>query len=94
MSPLEGRVMDCSTHSSLTMAFVGMGWWGWCQLYTACLFVPSRELQGNFFSMHQTFIEQLCYYVPGIVFNVTIRQGGWKPPLPQLGPVRRMHKQV
>lgn len=78
MSSLEGRVMDCSTHSfSLTRAFMGMV--GMVSVRHG-LFVPSRECQE--ISFHLIKLSLSIYYVPGIFFvlnAVTIRQGVWKP---------------
>ena len=87
MSSLEGRVMDCSTHSfSLTRAFMGMV--GMVSVRHSW-FVTPRECQKISFHLIKPSLS--IYYVPGIVLNaVTIRQGVWKPPLPKLGPSRHV----
>ena len=87
MSSLEGRVMDCSTHSfSLTRAFMGMV--GMVSVRHS-LFVTPRECQEISFHLIKPSLS--IYYVPGIVLNaVTIGQGVWKPPLPKLGPSRHV----
>lgn len=90
--PLKVRLwtIQLTLSLSLTRAFMRMGCWRWCHLYTACMSYPR-----NFKKFQLTKLSLSIYYVPANVLNaVKIRQGGWLggpfAKTPEVGPVRHL----
>lgn len=72
--PLKVRLgtVQLTLSFSLTRDFTRTGRSGWCQLYTACFFVPSRELEEMSFQLLKLSVN--IYEVPGTVLQLC--QGG------------------